>query len=575
MIELQETDHSEEENPGTEPRLERFALIDSLPKSTGRRIEYEELPRAEPEDLSFASSFPEAQPRNDEAETDEQGHQENLQHAQALLYLSHFFAQFSEGSWQFTLILFLAAVSDYQSLFLVSTYGMTSFAAVCLGGPRVGRFVDRANRLFAAQRFIWFENLGVILASLLCYFLLRHVQTTQMLQGSEFTATVVNTTVDNVSLSSSSSSSWRDEYLHGVPVDVLSILLLIGIHIFGSLAQILDHGFLVAIERDWIVVMSTQCRPSQAKEWLSQTNVTLKQIDLSCKIVTPAVAGWVVGATADLTKAALLVGILNVGSLVVEYVCTAHIYQLVPALTSRTLATVGQTVDCEELGKHVPEQTRKEINAPRNLCLMPYGLGIYVKQPIAWGGFGLALLYLNALTFGGIMTAFLVYKGISVETTGIWRGISSAIGLMGTFVYHASVQRRTLVQTGQWSITYLFGCLSLCFASFFVEDHTISMTMLLLGACCSRIGLWVFDITITQLMQEFVPDGIRGTVGGTQQSLNAFFQLLSFSLGLIFPDPGQFYIFCGAGYFSIGLAMLLYTLGISAHATTFRMPNEQ
>jgi iron-regulated transporter 1 len=162
-----------------------------------------------------------------------------------------------------------------------------------------------------------------------------------------------------------------------------------------------------------------------------------------------------------------------------------------------------------------------------------------------------------------------------LETVGIWRGISSAVGLTGTFVYHASVKRMTLVQTGMWSILYEFTCLSICFASLFVDDFNTSMGMLIAGACASRIGLWVFDITVTQLMQEFIPDGVRGVVGGTQQSLNAFFSLLSFSLGLIFPDPREFYIYIAAGYSAVGVAAIMYALGVYVRRDEFLTSSEK
>lgn len=409
--------------------------------------------------------------------------------------------------------------------------------------------------------------------------------------------------------------------MYGVPTDARSVLLLVGIHFFGPLAQIMDRGFLVAIERDWIVVMSQQvvvvagqlvksgsmgtttssrdAITTTPKEWLSATNVTLKQIDLSCRIVAPAVAGFVIGSfgrgqqtmqqpqqqygstPGDLAGAAILVGVLNVISLVVEYACTKRIYHLIPALADRgSIATEEKNEeDTCASGQGENDNIEKETTSSSKggcwMCCLPYGLNVYFQQPIAWGGFGLAMLYVNALTFGGLMTAFLVWKGMSVETVGLWRGVSSAIGLLGTFVYRISSKRLTVVQTGQWSIMYLFGCLSLCFGSFFIDDYLISMTMLITGACSSRIGLWVFDISITQLMQEFIPDGIRGVVGGTQQALNAFFQLFSFSLGLFFPSPRQFYIFAAAGYISIGSAMALYMLGVFARARIFRMPNEK
>ena len=55
-------------------------------------------------------------------------------------------------------------------------------------------------------------------------------------------------------LSDGSRHSWRG----GVPTDFSSIFLLAGIHVLGSTAAVLDSGFTVAVERDWIVVMS-QC----------------------------------------------------------------------------------------------------------------------------------------------------------------------------------------------------------------------------------------------------------------------------------------------------------------------------
>lgn len=52
-----------------------------------------------------------------------------------------------------------------------------------------------------------------------------------------------------------------------------------------------------------------------------------------------------------------------------------------------------------------------------------------------------------------------------------------------------------------------------------------------------------------------------GIVGGQQQSLNAFFNLLSYALGIVFPDPSQFHVYVAAGYGSVGIAMVLYGWG--------------
>ncbi|KAL7574171.1 hypothetical protein ACA910_014849 [Epithemia clementina (nom. ined.)] len=121
------------------------------------------------------------------------------------------------------------------------------------------------------------------------------------------------------------------------------------------------------------------------------------------------------------------------------------------------------------------------------------------------------------------MTAYLVSRGMALEAVGLLCGVASALRLLGTVAYHMSVSKTSLVTTGLWSIVLEFVCLSICFVSFFVKSYNGSMTLLVAGVCASRIGLWVFDVSVTQMMQELVPEGIRGVMGGTQQSLNACF----------------------------------------------------
>jgi hypothetical protein len=109
------------------------------------------------------------------------------------------------------------------------------------------------------------------------------------------------------------------------------------------------------------------------------------------------------------------------------------------------------------------------------------------------------LSYLNALTFGGIMTAYLVWRGMSMEAIGIWRGVAAAIGLFGTFVFNFLSKRITLVDSGMISVTFQFLCLSISYASLFIDDYNTSLGMLISGVCASRVGLWVFDISVTQV----------------------------------------------------------------------------
>ena len=56
--------------------------------------------------------------------------------------------------------------------------------------------------------------------------------------------------------------------------------------------------------------------------------------------------------------------------------------------------------------------------------------------------------------------------------------------------------------------------------------------------------------------------GIRGVVGGVQQSLNVFFNLLAYGIGIVVPDPSRFFVYVAAGYAGVGIAMVLYGCGM-------------
>ena len=139
------------------------------------------------------------------------------------------------------------------------------------------------------------------------------------------------------------------------------------------------------------------------KIWLSETNVMMKQIDLSCRVAAPAVAGFVIGAfdtstpTAHqhgsaLTGAAILVGAVNVASLVAEYVCTAQIYHMLPALAETQFQHAKKVTASSEEAADL-----RATNAQRNVAGcgifgVPSGLKMYLSQPVSVAGLGLSFL---------------------------------------------------------------------------------------------------------------------------------------------------------------------------------------
>jgi hypothetical protein len=96
-----------------------------------------------------------------------------------------------------------------------------------------------------ARQFIGIENCAVVLATILCYWLLSKEEQQQQHNNS------FDSKTDATMVGQQPSSEWD-----GIPTDPTSIVLLIGIHLLGAIASLLDSGFTVAVERDWIVVMS-------------------------------------------------------------------------------------------------------------------------------------------------------------------------------------------------------------------------------------------------------------------------------------------------------------------------------
>ena len=367
--------------------------------------------------------------------------EENLSRARSVLYISHLSAKFTEIGWQFCIILFLSALTGYQSLALVSTYGLFSGLIVFLAGSSAGAFVDHAKytRLHIIQLFIVVQNLSVIIASTCFFFLLRMVKETDL--------DPIQVAPERF-LASGTATVSRHIFSNFVPpLNARTISLLVAIHVFGALAKLADEGITIALERDWIVVMSKvaasdnedddECfgsvkreksiqsnafysigsislgdadgintgviRKLKEKSWLSETNTTMKQIDLLCKVLAPAAAGIFLSAFDNndptnslatdiqhwynLSYAAVIVGVMNLGSLCVEYSCTKNIYYRVPLLSARN--EVDETENTEEKKSEIKDSSS---NIGCGIFSLPQSLSVYLQQPVASGGIALSLL---------------------------------------------------------------------------------------------------------------------------------------------------------------------------------------
>ena len=436
--------------------------------------------------------------------------------------MSHLFSRCAEQAFQFVIIIFLTkAVLPGASLVLVSSYGLYSGLLVFALGSQFGRYLDVAsarNRRLRSIRAVLIGQYGcVLVCAVVCYTLLVNED------GKDGIET--NSTLDSL--------------------DLPTILLLITIHLLGGFSLLFSEASTVAIEKDWVIVIAG----GHDDDYLGKLNISLRQIDLGSKMLSPVVVGFFLMAVGErLQPAILAVAIINALSFFVEYCCLTKICSLVPDLMTAVNNENDDNQDGEQ--RHCAS------------CSFFAGLAIYFQQNIAAGGLALALLYLNVLSVGELMTAYLVSRGMSLHALGIWRGISSIVGIFGTKVFGFISSKHKLSTTSLLSIAFFFGCLSVSFGSLFVTNQIVAIAFLVCGVSASRIGLWSFDLAISQLIQETVSDTYRGIFSGTQHSLQAFFFAMHFVFGLIWSQPDQFFILVSIGYSAVGFAFLLVLLGV-------------
>ncbi|KAL3617434.1 hypothetical protein CASFOL_037755 [Castilleja foliolosa] len=437
------------------------------------------------------------------------------------LYAGHFLARWGASQlpllrmWEFSVGLYMINAWP-DSLFLAAAYGVVESASTALIGPLIGQYVDKLSYAKVLKLWLFSQNLSFIVAGCAVIAILIHPDTI--------------------------SSNY---------VSFLALIILVNVS--GAIGVLSTLAGTILIEREWVVVISEGQPPGT----LTKMNSIIRRIDLVCKLFAPVVSGFIISFV-SLTASAIAIALWNILSVFLQYWLLMSVYNGIPQLKETRKRNIFSEINESE------EQLEKRTVIDRVLNA-PYitAWRLYIKQDqVVLPGLALALLYFTILSFGTLMTAALEWQGIPAYVIGMARGISATVGIGATFLYPVLQSRISTLRTGLWSIWSQWTCLLLCVASVFVNGKLLSAYLLMSGVALSRLGLWMFDLSVIQQMQDHVADSDRCVVGGVQNSIQSVLDLMTYIMGLIISNPQDFWKLTFLSFVVVTLAAILYSLHI-------------
>ena len=250
------------------------------------------------------------------------------------------------------------------------------------------------------------------------------------------------------------------------------------------------------------------------------------------------------------------------------------------------------------------------------------GWKIYLRQEIALTGFALAFTYLTVLGFSGVTAAYFLTQGLRTDIIGLCQGFGAFFGILGTVFFPCLRRLFGTVRTGLFGVSFQLSLLMFCIVAIVVPSKRISseasgyysadcsayfdnssnstdvsyfevnedyhyfqkngslpspsapephhelipdevnissaLIFMLVGVICCRTGIWLFDLSVQQLLQENVKEEERGVVNGVMKSMMCFFDMLNYVLVIAAPRPEDFWILTIISVCMVTLALVFY-----------------
>uniref|UniRef100_A0A8C7YT67 Solute carrier family 40 member n=1 Tax=Oryzias sinensis TaxID=183150 RepID=A0A8C7YT67_9TELE len=508
--------------------------------------------------------------------------------AKFLIYMGHALSTWGDRMWNFAVSVFLVELYG-NSLLLTAVYGLVVAGSVLLLGAIIGDWVDKNPRLKVAQTSLLVQNSCVILCGVLlmlvfqfkeqlvelyngwiltvCYIL---VITIANIANLASTATAITIQRDWVVVVAGQDSSKLADMNATVRIidqltNILAPMLVGQIMTFGS--HFVGCGFisgwnLCSMCVEYALLWKVYQKTPALAEKAGQKDQELKQLSPSRDVEN--------GQSPEESSQ--------------------------PLMNETAVVTSPDSPKKEGCCYQVAEPMRT----------FKAGWVAYYNQNIFLAGMSLAFLYMTVLGFDCITTGYAYTQGLSGSVLSLLMGASAISGICGTVAFTWIRKKCGLIRTGFISGVAQLSCLMLCIASVFAPgsvfdlsispfqdlythlmgeqslpeaDHSLislnvttvapaeempplqsymSVSLLFAGVIAARVGLWSFDLTVTQLIQENVIESERGVINGVQNSMNYLLDLLHFVMVILAPNPEAFGLLVIISVSFVALGHLMY-----------------
>lgn len=282
---------------------------------------------------------------------------------------------------------------------------------------------------------------------------------------------------------------------------VISYSLLAVLSLLACVEKLCSIMNTISVERDWVVVIAqgNEARMRGMLQVLSSfisnsannagLNSEMRRIDLFCKLAGPLTIALIDGISIQVAMIAVFA--MTCLSVLIEYFAIARVYKAVPALQ-----------EPKPISGQASSQNRC---AMARLQAAKRDLASYVQHRAFLPSFALALLYLTVLSFNGQMVTYLLSVGLGPTAIGLLRGVSAAFEMSATWLAPRVIKRIGTIRAGIWFINWQIACLAFGVTLFWMpwtQGQVFAVSCVVAAVIASRVGLWGFDLSVQEIVQE-------------------------------------------------------------------------